>query len=52
MGDMIGYVVVIFMWGVCFVQVFIMFFVMVDLLIGGKIVIDIFMGKNFIGVFW
>lgn len=51
-GDFVGFVVVCWMWGVDCVQLLILLLVMVDFLVGGKIVVDIFEGKNLVGVFY
>lgn len=51
-GDFVGFVVVCWMCGVDCVQLLIILLVMVDLLVGGKIVVDIFVGKNLVGVFY
>lgn len=51
-GDLCGFVVVIYQWGVFFIQVFIILLLQVDLFVGGKIVVNYFFGKNMIGVFY
>lgn len=50
--DFVGFVVVMWFWGVQLVQVFIMVFGFVDVFVGGKIGVNIVEGKNLVGVFW
>jgi len=50
--DFVGFVVAIWLRGVCVVHVFIMLAGMVDVAVGGKIGINIIEGKNLVGVFY
>lgn len=50
--DFVGFVVVSYLCGVVFYIVLIMLFGMVDVVVGGKIGVNFFEGKNFVGVFW
>lgn len=46
-----GFCAGIYKWGVDFIQVFIILFLQVDVLVGGKLGIDFFGVKNSIGFF-
>lgn len=50
--DVVGFVVATYLRGIDVVYVFIMLLGMVDAVIGGKIGVNLFEGKNLVGVFW
>lgn len=50
--DVVGFVVVIWLCGVLIVYLFIILLGMVDVVVGGKIGINIDVGKNLVGVFY
>lgn len=51
-GDVVGFIVVIYVCGICYVQVFMILLVQVDSFVGGKVVVNYLWVKNLIGVFY